>query len=439
MQRAPTQLLDLARRAREAATALCDVVAAMPPYVVPALVFAASLAVLFSRRPDAFLNPQFYAEDGALWFARAYNIGALSSLFIPDAGYLQVLATGTGAFAVLFPVSFAPMVFAVVAALVEVSPAVFLATRRASQLIPSLAPRLALAFAYLALPNVWTNSVVVTYASWRLALLVFLLLVTRPRGPWGYVLDGCVVALCGLASPLILFLLPVAIVHAVVRPADRSVPLLVAATLTSAVQLWYLYGSAGVRPTVPLGASVGALGRILVNQTAYALLFGRSGFSAGIERWPWLGGPVSVGVVSLALLSLFAVVAVRGPYALRLFLMYTGIVLGATLVSATVTGPTQWQTLSQPGAGARYFLFGMLSVVLALGWLATRKSLVARTAGISALVLILFTGVRADWRHFAQPKHDYESFALELESAPRGTVLETPIEPPGWTVKLVKR
>lgn len=439
MQDPPARIHELSRRVREATTALGDTVAGLPPYVVPALVFAASFAVLFSRRPDAFLNPQFYAEDGALWFARAYNIGALSSLFIPDAGYLQVLATGTGALAALFPVSLAPMVFAVVAALVEVSPAVFLATRRASQLIPSLAARLALAFAYLALPNVWTNSVVVTYASWRLALVAFLLLVTRPRGPWGYVLDGCVVALCGLASPLILFLLPVAIVHAVVRPAARSVPLLVAATLTSAVQLWYLSGSAGVRPSVPLGASVGALCRILVNQTAYALLLGRSGFSAGIERWPWLDGPVSVGVVTVALLSLLVVVAVRGPYAFRLFLLFTGIVLGATLLSATVTGPTQWESLSHPGAGARYFLFGMLSVVFALGWLVTRKSRVARAAGISALALILFTGVRADWRHFAQPKHDYKSFARELESAPRGTVLETPIEPPGWTVKLVKR
>lgn len=439
MQYTSAQLLDLTRRVREAAIALGDSIAGLPSYVVPALVLAASLAVLFSRRPDAFLNPQFYAEDGTLWFARAYNIGAFSSLLIPDAGYLQVLATGTGALAVLFPVSLAPVVFVIVAALVEAAPAVFLATRRASQLIPGLAPRLALAFAYLALPNVWTNSVVVTYASWRLALVAFLLLVTRPRGRWGYVLDGCVVALCGLGSPLILFLLPVAILHAVVRPAERSVPFLAAATLTSAVQLWYLSASAGARPSVPLGASVEALGRILVNQTVYALLLGRSGFSAGIERWPWLDYPLSVGVVSVALLSLLAVVAVRGPYAFRLFLMYAGIVLGATLVSATVTGPTQWESLSHPGAGARYFLFGMLSVVFALGWLATRNSLVARAAGISALAIILFTGVRADWRHHAQPKHDYESFARELESAPPGTVLETPIEPPGWTVKLVKR
>lgn len=424
---------------RGAASALCGVVAGMPPYVVPALVFAASLAVLFSRRPDAFLNPQFYAEDGALWFARAYNVGALSSLFIPDAGYLQVLATGTGAFAVLFPVSFAPMVFAVVAALVEVSPAVFLATRRASQLIPSLAPRLALAFAYLVLPNVWTNSVVVTYASWRLALVAFLLLVTRPRGTWGYVLDGCVVALCGLASPLILFLLPVAIVHAVARPAARSAPFLVAAILTSTIQLWYLAASVGARPTLTLGASPGNFCRIFANQYIYSLVWGRSGFSDRVETWPWLEVPVVLAFVTLAGLGLLGYVAARGPYALRLFLMYTGIVLGATLVSATVTGPSQWEALGHPGAGTRYFLFGMLSIVVALGWLATRTWLAARIAGIAMLSLILFVGVRADWRHFAQPKHDYESFARELDSAPRGTVLETPIEPPGWTVKLVKR
>ncbi|MBK6316107.1 MAG: hypothetical protein IPF53_17885 [Blastocatellia bacterium] len=432
-------LRSLAGRARDASAALAERVGRLPPLVVPSIVFVVAIGVLVSRRPDAFLNPQFYAEDGTLWFARAYNLGPFTSMLVPDAGYLQVLATGTGAIAVLFPVSVAPLVFALGAAIIEVSPAVFLSTRRASQLIPNLAPRLALAFFYLALPNVWTNSVVMTYASWRLGLLAFLLLVTRPRSRFGSLFDGVVVALCGLGGPLILFMLPVVIVHAVVRPAARSVPILTAAAFTSAVQLWHLAGSAGARPTLPLGASVENFCRIFANQYVYSLMWGRSGFSDRVASWPWLENPAALAVVTAVGLCLLGFAAVRGPYALRLFLLFAGIVLGATLASATVTGPTQWESLGHPGAGTRYFLYGMLAIVTALGWLATCKPAAARVIGVSTLGLILLIGVRADWRHHALPDHDYRSFARDFENAPSGTVLETPIEPPGWTVILVKR
>jgi hypothetical protein len=278
-----------------------------------------------------------------------------------------------------------------------------------------------------------------TYASWRLGLLAFLLLVTRPKGPWGSLFDCAVVALCGLGSPLILFMLPVVIVHAVVRPAARSVPFLTAAALTSVVQLWYLAGSAGARPNLPLGASIENFCRIFANQYVYSLMWGRSGFSDHVASWPWLESPAALAVVSAVGMFLLGFAAVRGPYALRLFLLFAGIVLGATLASASVTGPTQWESLGNPGAGTRYFLYGMLAIVTSLGWLATRRPIAARVTGVATLGLILVLGVRADWRHHALPDHGYRSFARELEDAPSGAVLETSIEPPGWTVTLVKR
>ena len=432
-------LLSFAGRARDASAALAEIVDRLPPLVVTSIVFVAAIGLLVSRRPDAFLNPQFYAEDGALWFARAYNLGAFTSMLVPDAGYLQVLATGIGAIAVLVPVSAAPMVFTLGAAIVEVSPAVFLSTRRASQLIPSLALRLTLAFFYLALPNVWTNSVIMTYASWRLGLLAFLLLVTRPKGPWGSLFDVVVVALCGLGSPLILFMMPVVIVHAVVRPAARSLPFVAAAALTSVVQLWHLAGSGGARPTLPLGASLENFCRIFANQYVYSLIWGRSGFSDRVASWPWLENPVTLAVVFAVGMCLLGFAAVWGPYALRLFLLFAATVLGATLASASVTGPTQWESLGHPGAGTRYFLYGMMAIVISLGWLATRRLVAARVIGVATLGLILVLGIRADWRHHALPDHGYRSFASEFESAPSGAVLETPIEPPGWTVILVKK
>ena len=63
------------------------------------LVFGTAVALIILRRPDAILNPQFWAEDGVLWYANAYNLGIVRSLLMTDAGYYQTLCRITGAIA----------------------------------------------------------------------------------------------------------------------------------------------------------------------------------------------------------------------------------------------------------------------------------------------------------------------------------------------------
>ncbi len=45
-----------------------------------AAAIVATAALLILRRPDAVLHAQFWAEDGVVWFADAYNFGALQAL-----------------------------------------------------------------------------------------------------------------------------------------------------------------------------------------------------------------------------------------------------------------------------------------------------------------------------------------------------------------------
>ena len=148
---------------------------------------------------------------------------------------------------------------------------------------------------------------------------------------------------------------------------------------------------------------------------------------------------VPIAALAFGCIGLLAAALVRGPYVLRLFVLYTGVTLAASLTSATVTGPTQWGTLSVPGAGARYFLLGMLAVVASVLWLATRPSRAARTTGVVLLILMLAGGFRVDWRHPGLPDHQFANVAREFDAAPAGAVLEAPIEPAGWTMKLQKR
>ena len=55
------------------------------------ILFTLAFIVIISRRPDAILNPQFWAEDGSVFYAQAYNKGIINSLFLPYAGYLHAV------------------------------------------------------------------------------------------------------------------------------------------------------------------------------------------------------------------------------------------------------------------------------------------------------------------------------------------------------------
>ena len=71
--------------------------------------FLAAIAVV-SRRPDVVLHPQFYGEDGVIWYAQAYNLGWLHALSLPEGGYLNTLPRLAAALALLVPFHAAPLV-----------------------------------------------------------------------------------------------------------------------------------------------------------------------------------------------------------------------------------------------------------------------------------------------------------------------------------------
>ena len=47
-----------------------------PAIVFQTIIWLAAFLMIFSRRPDAILHAQFFAEDGKAWYADAYQFGA---------------------------------------------------------------------------------------------------------------------------------------------------------------------------------------------------------------------------------------------------------------------------------------------------------------------------------------------------------------------------
>jgi hypothetical protein len=114
--------------------------------------FLAAIAVLVTRRPDAILHPQFWAEDGTVFYAQAYNHPSIGQIFAPSAGYLQLLPRFVALAAQLFPLSWGPAIFAFVGIAVQGAPAALLVSRRLENVIPDRRLRIAAGLLYLALP-----------------------------------------------------------------------------------------------------------------------------------------------------------------------------------------------------------------------------------------------------------------------------------------------
>src|SRR5207237_3580821 len=92
--------------------------------------FGLVVIALFSRSPSLLTHAQFYAEDGAVWYAQAYNLGWLHSLTLPQAGYLNTMPRLAAGLALLFPFSWAPLVMATVGLLIQSVPVTILLSSR---------------------------------------------------------------------------------------------------------------------------------------------------------------------------------------------------------------------------------------------------------------------------------------------------------------------
>ena len=168
-------------------------------YVV---VFLAAFLLIFSRRPDAITNAQFFAEDGQRWYADAYRFG-VQSVLIPDeaGGYLHTAPRLAAILSLSVPFSRAPLVMNLCAILVQVLPVIVFVSPRFSNI--ALWKRLLASFIYLGLPNSYGTNANATNMQWHLALSACLVLLGTPSNDRKWkVFDVMMLVLMSVESPM---------------------------------------------------------------------------------------------------------------------------------------------------------------------------------------------------------------------------------------------
>jgi hypothetical protein len=405
-------------------------------FYLQAIAFSVAFLIVCSRRPDAILNAQFYAEDGRVWWLDAYNLG-LHSLFMPQGGYLNTLSRIVALIALLFPLSLAPLVMNLCAIVAQILPVnIFLSSRFSG--IP-IKTRLLGSLMYLAIPNAAEIHATITNVQGHLALAACLVLLARPASGWGgRIFDGAVLVLTTVSSPLGVLLVPVAAALWWKRRQRWSayyLALLIPGAL-AAVPIALLSHQ---RPNAPIGATFSRFAAILGRQVFLSSLLGRN-------TQDWLlelhNLHLVEGIATVAGLAVLLYALRYGQTELRLFILFAYAGFALCLVSPLAGSPDHphWDWLCIPGVGNRYYFLPMLAFLASLVWMATRRASPRLLRNFAVVLLLLFPiGVYQDWNYPPFNDLDFSYHAAEFEQAPAGTKIVIPINPSaGWAIELTK-
>jgi hypothetical protein len=395
--------------------------------------------IVISRRPDAFTNGQFYAEDGTHWFSDAYNLGAWQALGVSLSGYFQTLSRLAALIEVPLGVGNAPVAYNVMGLLVQIAPVLFFVSGRFRPLVPSLWVRIALSAVYLLIPTTELN-VTITNAPFHLAVLATLVILAPEARGWGWrAFDVAVIALTAVTGPFVYVLLPIAVVWWLLRRRRETLLLIALLVLGLGAQLYA--ETQTPRAAYPLGANLRDLVLLLCDRVVLAGLFAEEGhthvYMTGLPH-----ATILAGLILLLAAPVVVVAALRAPWELRIFDLVAVLFLAAGLaVPAVSAAGNQWQIMTVGRAGERYFFMAQVAWVVTVLWAASRLHLPRLRQGAWALVAVAFaSGLVVAWSYPAFTDDHWPQEARQIEIAPAGTHLSLP-EPPGgpWTVAITVR
>ena len=384
----------------------------IPGWLARTAIGLAAAAILFSRRPSVFVAPQFWAEDGTVYFLG--RTGGWHSLWETQGNYLALVPRATAALANLAPVWYAPILYAIVAGAVCLAAAVKAASPRVGLPFPALA-----GLAVVLVPNMDEITANVANAQWFGAAILALVCLSRP--PEGFrqtVRDTVALVVFGLTGPFIIFAVPLLLWRAMRR---RSAVAWILLALGAALAVLQYRAYCSSQPT-PLPQTMPPLIPFLA-----AAGYRTGGQLFGFMHPPLLANPIPWGIAGLVLYGLmwasFPLRAAEGEVRPALAWMAIAVMVGGFLRYLDHANLFFEQVFI-----VRYFYLPLLFAAwLFLGGLAApgpRRWLAA--LGLAATIVCNVAHYRMapyidlHWPHYAS--------AIE-----HGEPIQVPINPPAWS------
>jgi hypothetical protein len=328
------------------------------------LLFAFLVAV---RIPRILLEGRFWAEEGRIFYERAWERPWLEALFLPYTGYLNLTANLAGVLARHFaPLPIAPYVTTGLALLIQCVPAVLIVTSR----LDWLQRRVVLLIALLIVASppdsqeVWLNT---SSSQFHLALAAAIILALETRSGLVGALQLGVLCVAPLSSPASWVLVPLFGLRSVI---DRSWPrtvqtLVLVAGVTAQLVLFFT----SIDPRV-IGMPPSVFGAIVLTKNIIAPLLYHSQASILIDifatRFSASGGPIWCLVIVVVLFAAAIMRAILLPEKTPLWFLISGAAI-ATISYVGAIG-NKLDMLAVIGGDRYAFVPQVLFALAVLSW-----------------------------------------------------------------------
>ena len=394
----------------------------LAPWIGVALV----LLILFARKPDSFVSPQLWAEDGAIFFAQQVEHGARAHLR-PYAGYFNETPRIVASLAALLPHRFAPVVYNAAAVLVLLALVLKLYSRRRGLHCPL---PFALAVALVPHPG---GEIFACLANvqWILALLLLAVVLQKSAATGAEAAGDALLVLCaGLTGPFVFFALPLLAwkLFRLFRLQDiRSrydLAALGVAAGTAAVQLWaLLHSSIEAPPVTP--AEPGIWVRLLGHRLFGTLFVG--------PQVTYRLSPIFMAVAGLLVLGGILWALRRSPEAFERAVL--SLLFAAAVVAGAFAKYADAPGLLLPWAnGSRYFFIPAVVVAWCLLLVLGTARDVPRLLAATALAALLASSVLSLFQSPPLEELWWEEQAERI-GGPEPEVW-IPINPRGWMLHI---
>ena len=376
--------------------------------------------ILAVRRTDAFVNPQFWAEDGVIFFLQQYENG-WTAVVKPYAGYLHLIPRLVALFAdSFFSYSSAPAVYNFSSLAITV----FVVANVFSPRLP-IGHNALFAVSIVLIPHL-TNEVFmnITNIQWITSILLVVTLAKEcPDRKYGNIkgqlaYDMAIIVLCGLTGPFIVFLLPLFISKWSRNINSYNNAIMAFACIISFVQLSLILSEIEI---------LGAKGSHLVlDFNIYSSLVGHKIFGNLFlgKNTAYVINPHLLAIMYFGLILILFRYSPQKKFT-NIFLYTHLIVLLATLFEYR----DRPQILIPAGSGVRYFFIPNIMIAWSLITFLDQKEKWKRLLTTTTLAFILVSSLSSGFHSkFVDFKWGEYSRSIGKED------VRIPINPRGWYV-----
>ena len=375
------------------------------------------VSVLIIRRQDAFTNPQFWAEDGIIFFKQCYEF-SWESFLIPYAGYIHLVPRLVAILSsLLCDYKHAPVFYNITALIIYSIIVCNIFSPRfkvKNKVLYSLS---------LVLVPSYGNEIFMnlTNVQWFMAiLLVIVLLKEEPSTMYGNVFlqwigDLMQLILVGLTGPFIILILPFYILKVFIRKSLHNICMMLIALFTSLIQIATLYAS--LDHTTHHRTALKFILDFFEQKVTAALFFGWTKY---IESISWIYLLIYIAIITYLF---FVIYKSRNTTAMAFIFCHFIFILAALV---RLNGD---QAIFGVANGNRYLFIPDVMLV----WTILSINITAKNCYfVYSLLLLIFTSaITSDFRT-RYIDYEWKNYSSKIGKES----VEIPINPQGWCVHL---